>query len=44
MESYEREFLSVLFFFIGDPSEKDTEKITSLWHTSLFNAHIDTQR
>ncbi|XP_076082169.1 LDLR chaperone boca-like [Mytilus galloprovincialis] len=27
-----------------NPSEKETEKITLLWHTSLFNAHIDTQR
>jgi len=28
----------------GNPTEAETEKISSLWHTSLFNAHIDTQR
>ena len=28
----------------GEPSEKEMEKITSLWHSSLYNAHIDTQR
>uniref|UniRef100_A0A0B7B7I0 LDLR chaperone MESD n=1 Tax=Arion vulgaris TaxID=1028688 RepID=A0A0B7B7I0_9EUPU len=28
----------------GNPTEQETEKISSLWHSSLFNAHIETQR
>ncbi|KAK0067744.1 LDLR chaperone MESD [Biomphalaria pfeifferi] len=28
----------------GNPSEAETEKISMLWHSSLFNAHIETQR
>jgi hypothetical protein len=28
----------------GDPTEKETEQVTQLWQTSLFNAHYDTQR
>jgi len=28
----------------GDPSEKETEQITQLWQSGLFNAHYDIQR
>lgn len=28
----------------GNPSEKETETITQLWQSSLFNAHYDVQR
>ncbi|XP_070184022.1 LRP chaperone MESD-like [Littorina saxatilis] len=28
----------------GDPTEADTERISALWHSSLFNANIETQR
>ncbi|XP_059153101.1 LDLR chaperone boca-like [Physella acuta] len=28
----------------GNPTNEETEKITQLWHSSLFNAHIETQR
>ncbi|XP_075714264.1 LRP chaperone MESD [Rhinoderma darwinii] len=28
----------------GDPTEKETEEITSLWQGSLFNANYDIQR
>ncbi|KAF2977709.1 hypothetical protein EK904_007677 [Melospiza melodia maxima] len=28
----------------GDPTEKETEEITSLWQGSLFNANYDVQR
>ncbi|XP_050395777.2 LDLR chaperone boca [Patella vulgata] len=28
----------------GDPTEKETEQITQLWQSSLFNANIETQR
>jgi len=28
----------------GNPSEKETEQITQLWQSSLFNAHYDVQR
>ncbi|KAL8563907.1 hypothetical protein ACOMHN_049563 [Nucella lapillus] len=28
----------------GSPTEAETEKISSLWHSSLFNANIETQR
>lgn len=28
----------------GDPTEKETEEITSLWQSSLFNANYDIQR
>lgn len=28
----------------GDPTEKETEEITSLWQGSLFNANYDLQR
>ncbi|KAG7468110.1 hypothetical protein MATL_G00139330 [Megalops atlanticus] len=28
----------------GDPTEKETEEITSLWQGSLFNANFDIQR
>ncbi|KAM4602586.1 LRP chaperone MESD [Polymixia lowei] len=28
----------------GDPTEKETEEITSLWQGSLFNANFDVQR
>ncbi|KAL4660755.1 LDLR chaperone MESD-like [Arapaima gigas] len=28
----------------GDPTEKETEEITSLWQSSLFNANFDIQR
>jgi len=28
----------------GSPTEAETEQISQLWHSSLFNAHIDTQR
>lgn len=31
-------------FFTGNPLQEETEKISSLWHSGLFNAHIDTQR
>jgi len=30
--------------FLGDPTEKETEQITQLWQSSLFNAHYDVQR
>lgn len=30
--------------FIGDPTEKETEQITQLWQTSLFNANYEIQR
>jgi surface polysaccharide O-acyltransferase-like enzyme len=29
---------------LGDPTEEETEKVSALWHSSLFNANIDTQR
>lgn len=28
----------------GNPTEKETEEITSLWQSSLFNANFDIQR
>ncbi|KAK3095072.1 hypothetical protein FSP39_009919 [Pinctada imbricata] len=28
----------------GDPTEKETEQITGMWHSSLFNANKETQR
>ncbi|KAH9509686.1 hypothetical protein Btru_044244 [Bulinus truncatus] len=28
----------------GNPTELETEKISMLWHSSLFNANIETQR
>ncbi|XP_076439185.1 LRP chaperone MESD-like [Babylonia areolata] len=28
----------------GNPTEAETEKISALWHSSLFNANIETQR
>ncbi|XP_013398508.1 LDLR chaperone boca isoform X1 [Lingula anatina] len=28
----------------GNPTEKETEQITGLWQSSLFNAHLETQR
>ncbi|ELT88118.1 hypothetical protein CAPTEDRAFT_177543 [Capitella teleta] len=28
----------------GNPTEPETEKITQLWHSSMFNAHYDLQR
>lgn len=28
----------------GDPTEKETEEITSLWQGSLFNGNYDVQR
>ena len=28
----------------GNPTEKETERITQLWQGSLFNAHYDVQR
>merc|ERR1712142_373870 len=28
----------------GDPTEKETEEVTSLWQGSLFNANYDIQR
>ncbi|KAL4216470.1 Mesoderm development candidate 2 [Mactra antiquata] len=28
----------------GNPTEKETEKITQIWQSSLFNANIETQR
>ncbi|CAL1528141.1 unnamed protein product [Lymnaea stagnalis] len=28
----------------GKPTEEETEKISLLWHSSLFNAHVETQR
>lgn len=28
----------------GNPTEKETEEITSLWQGSLFNANFDIQR
>lgn len=28
----------------GNPTEKETEEITSLWQGSLFNANYDVQR
>ncbi|XP_060069380.1 LDLR chaperone boca-like [Ylistrum balloti] len=28
----------------GGPTQKETEQISQLWHTSLFNANYDTQR
>ncbi|KAK1798561.1 hypothetical protein P4O66_006853 [Electrophorus voltai] len=28
----------------GNPSEKETEEVTSLWQSSLFNANFDVQR
>ncbi|XP_028812713.1 LRP chaperone MESD [Denticeps clupeoides] len=28
----------------GDPTEKETEEVTSLWQSSLFNANYDIQR
>ena len=31
-------------FVVGDPTEAETEKISALWHSSLFNANIETQR
>jgi Chaperone for wingless signalling and trafficking of LDL receptor len=34
----------MLWQIIGNPTEKETEQITQLWQTSLFNAHYDLQR
>ncbi|XP_069102258.1 LDLR chaperone boca-like [Argopecten irradians] len=28
----------------GSPTQRETEQISQLWHTSLFNANYDTQR
>jgi len=28
----------------GNPTEAETDKVSQLWHSSLFNAHIETQR
>ncbi|GFN82615.1 LDLR chaperone MESD [Plakobranchus ocellatus] len=28
----------------GDPAQEETEKISMLWQSSLFNAHVDVQR
>ncbi|XP_025080642.1 LRP chaperone MESD-like [Pomacea canaliculata] len=28
----------------GNPTERETETISSLWHSSLYNANIETQR
>lgn len=28
----------------GNPTEKETEEVTSLWQSSLFNANFDVQR
>ncbi|XP_046544043.1 LRP chaperone MESD-like, partial [Haliotis rubra] len=28
----------------GNPTEKETEKITGLWHSSMFNANMEMQR
>uniref|UniRef100_A0A8L0DU74 LRP chaperone MESD n=1 Tax=Oncorhynchus mykiss TaxID=8022 RepID=A0A8L0DU74_ONCMY len=28
----------------GEPTEKETEEVTSLWQSSLFNANFDIQR
>ncbi|XP_041356246.1 LRP chaperone MESD-like [Gigantopelta aegis] len=28
----------------GDPTEKETETITALWQSSMFNAHLEMQR
>ncbi|OWF37849.1 LDLR chaperone boca-like [Mizuhopecten yessoensis] len=28
----------------GEPTQRETEQISQLWHTSLFNANYDTQR
>ena len=30
--------------YAGNPTEKETEEITSLWQGSLFNANYDVQR
>ncbi|CAD5122435.1 DgyrCDS10859 [Dimorphilus gyrociliatus] len=37
----------VIMLFVtvsGDPTERETNDITRLWHGSLFNAHFDIQR
>lgn len=43
MYMYTTHILS-LCVFIGDPTEKETEQITQLWQTSLFNANYEIQR
>ena len=38
-------YIKVLVYsFVGDPTEKETEQITQLWQTSLFNANYEIQR
>ena len=34
----------LVYSFVGDPTEKETEQITQLWQTSLFNANYEIQR
>lgn len=29
---------------LGNPTEKETEQITQLWQSSLFNANVELQR
>ena len=34
----------MMFVFVGNPEEKETETITGLWQSSLFNANYEVQR
>ncbi|XP_045564704.1 LRP chaperone MESD [Salmo salar] len=36
--------LMVFATVAGEPTEKETEEVTSLWQSSLFNANFDIQR
>jgi hypothetical protein len=37
-------FISNCVWYLGDPEEKETEDITRLWQSSLFNANYEMQR
>ena len=37
-------FLIIFCVILGDPEQTETEKISQLWQTALYNAHIDVQR
>ena len=30
--------------FVGGPSESETQEISQIWQSSLFNAHYELQR
>ncbi|KAJ8311558.1 hypothetical protein KUTeg_010913 [Tegillarca granosa] len=44
MQSKRGRTLMIFATVAGNPTEKETEQITSLWHTSLFNAQYEIQR